>query len=212
MRILVSTFGDGDFDKVVHAMRRLPYERLVLLGTEKAIGSSACARVRELEGMSGHGVTGEAIPDRGFMDIVDEITEALERHSRDDEGRRNELILNISGGSKLLGDAALFAAFRLGIEAYHCDERLTKLPVLRGLTAKDRFTPSQVRFLKGVSEASTLFDDLVKKMSPGKRQPVERVMRELRKAGLIETEVQSGRIIVSLSGPGLEVVRAIRTG
>lgn len=209
MKILVSTFGQDDFEKVVYAMRQLPYERLILLGTLEAIESPACLKIKELDEMSGHEVLGEVIPDSGFMDIVNEISESLERHSKDRDGRRNELILNISGGDKLLGDAALFAAFRLGIVTYHCDEKLTKLPVLKGLTAKDRFTPSQVRFLKGICWTSTPFDDLVEEISPGKRQPVERVMRELKKAGLIETDVKSGKIIVALSESGAEVVRAI---
>jgi hypothetical protein len=83
--------------------------------------------------------------------------------------------------------------------------------VLKGLTAKDRFTPSQVRFIKGVDGPSVPFDRLVESISPGNRQPVERVMRELKKAGLIETEVTSGKIVIALSESGAEVARAIRT-
>ena len=211
MKVLISTFGRDDFEKVVQAMRRLPYERLVLVGGSEAAESMALARIRELEELSGHEVTDETVPESGFMEIVDEMSEILERHSRDARGRRNDIILNISGGDKLLGDAALFAAFRLGVETYHCDERLTKLPVLKGLTAKDRFTPSQIRFIKGMNGPSVPFDRLVESISPGNRQPVERVMRELRKAGLIETEVMSGKIIIALSESGAEVARAIRT-
>ena len=211
MKVLISTFGRDDFEKVVQAMRRLPYERLVLVGGPEAAESMALARIRELEELSGHEVTDETVPESGFMEIVDAMSEILEKHSRDARGRRNDIILNISGGDKLLGDAALFAAFRLGVETYHCDERFTKLPVLKGLTAKDRFTPSQVRFIKGVDGPSVPFDRLVESISPGNRQPVERVMRELKKAGLIETEVMSGKIIIALSESGAEVARAIRT-
>ena len=211
MKVLISTFGRDDFEKVVQAMRRLPYERLVLVGGSEAAESMALARIKELEELSGHEVTDEIVPESGFMEIVDAMSEILEKHSREARGRRNEIILNISGGDKLLGDAALFAAFRLGVETYHCDERLTKLPVLKGLTAKDRFTPSQVRFIKGVDGPSVPFDRLVESISPGNRQPVERVMRELKKAGLIETEVVSGKIVIALSESGAEVARAIRT-
>jgi hypothetical protein len=211
LKVLISTFGRDDFEKVVQAMRRLPYERLVLVGGPEAAESMALARIRELEELSGHEVTDETVPESGFMEIVDAVCEILERHSRGARGRRNDIILNISGGDKLLGDAALFAAFRLGVETYHCDERFTKLPVLKGLTAKDRFTPSQVRFIKGVDGPSVPFDRLVESISPGNRQPVERVMRELKKAGLIETEVMSGKIIIALSESGAEVARAIRT-
>ncbi len=209
MKILVSTFGQDDFNRIVFAMRQLPYERIVLMGTSDAIESAAFEKIKDIEEMSGHGVLGETIPEGGFMDIVNEISESLERYSRGGDGRRNEIVLNISGGDKLLGDAALFAAFRLGIETYHCDERVTKLPVLKGLTAKDRFTPSQVNFLKAIRNAPGHFDDIVDEVSPGKRQSAERVMRELKKAGLIQTEVRIGKIIVSLSEAGAEVVRAI---
>ena len=210
MKVLLSTFGKDDFEKVVQAMRRLPYERLVLVGDAKAIESKSLAKIRGLEEMSGHEVADELVPEDGFMEIVDAISEILDRHSRDGRGKRNEIVMNISGGNKLLGDAALFAAFRSGTETYHCDEKLTKLPVLRGLTAKDRFTPSQVRFITQMDEPSVPFDRMVESISPGNRQPVERVMRELRKSGMIETKVESGKIIISLSDAGAEVARAIR--
>lgn len=211
MRILVSTFGQDDFDKVVQAMRQLPYERLVLMGTPEAVDSKAFARIKDLEEVTGHFVSGEIIPESGFMEIVDEISDLLSRCSKDVAGRKNEIALNISGGNKLQGDAALFAAFRLGIETYHCDERITKLPILKGLTAKDRFTPSQIKFLYGIRQGSRSFDDIVEETSPGKRQAAERVMRELRKAGLILTTVEAGKITVSLSGQGVEVVRAVNS-
>ncbi|HJX04621.1 MAG TPA: hypothetical protein VJ489_02260 [Thermoplasmata archaeon] len=210
MKILLSTFGQDDFERVVQAMRMLPYERLVLIGTAEAIESRMLAKIRALEEMSGHEVADEAVPENGFMEIVDMISEILERHARDSQGRRNDLVLNISGGSKLLGDAALFAAFRLGIEAYHCEDRLTKLPVLKGLTAKDRFTPSQIRFIREIDGSPAPLDRIAESVSSGNKAPVERVMRELKKAGLIVTEVRSGKIVVGLSESGAEVARAVR--
>lgn len=210
MKILLSTFGHDDFERVVQAMKRLPYERLVLMGTAEAIESKTFAKIRALEEMSGHEIADETVPGNGFMEIVDSISEILERHARDGQGRRNDLVLNISGGDKLLGDAALFAAFRLGIETYHCDDRLTKLPVLNGLTAKDRFTPSQIRFIRGIDGPSVSLDRLAESVSPGNRAPVERVLRELKKAGLIVTEVRSGKIVIGLSESGAEVARALK--
>jgi len=210
LKILISTFGKDDFDKVVQAMRRLPYERLVLMGDADAMESKTHSVIRDLEEASGHEVTDELVPEAEFMAVVDAVSEIIGRYSRDDSGRRNDVVMNISGGDKLLGDAALFAAFRSGTETYHCDERFTKLPVLKGLTAKDRFTPSQVKFMTRVDGPSVSFDSLVDSISPGNRQPVERVMRELRKSGMIETKVDSGKIVVSLSDAGAEVARAIK--
>ncbi len=210
MKVLLSTFGPDDFDRVVQAMKQLPYEQLVLIGPEDASESVTFSRISELELMAGHEVVSETVRDDGFMATVEAVSEIVRRHARDEKGKANELLLNISGGPKLLGDAALFAAFRSGVEAYHCDGRLTKLPVLRGLTAKDRFTPSQVRFIGLIDVPSMSFDKLVDAISPGNRQPVERVMRELRKSGLIETEVKDGKIVITLSDSGEEVARAIK--
>lgn len=210
MKVLLSTFGPDDFDKVVQAMKQLPYEQLVLIGPENANESATFSRISELELMAGHEVVSETVRDDGFMATVEAVSEIVRRYARDEKGRANELLLNISGGPKLLGDAALFAAFRSGVEAYHCDGRLTKLPVLRGLTARDRFTPSQIRFIGLIDRPSTPFDRLVDAISPGNRQPAERVMRELRKSGLIETEVKDGKIVITLSDSGEEVARAIK--
>ena len=204
MKALVSTFGDKDLDKVLLAMKLLPYEKLVLVGREGMTDCVAFKRVKALEEISGHEIIAEELDGDGFMEIVDSISEVLEGILTHDS-----LILNISGGDKLLGDAAIISAFRLGVETYHCDERLTKLPVLKGASARDRFTPTEQRFLASIMDKWTLLEDLVEKIGQGKRQPVERTMRTLRRMGLLLTEVHAGKIRVALSGEGKEVARAI---
>lgn len=205
MKTLVSTFGKEDLEKVLLAMKLLPYEKLVLIGKGEMTDCDAFKRVSALEEMSGHRLTAEELDGNDFMELVDGVSEILAELLR-----HESIVLNVSGGDKLLGDAAILAAFRLGVEAYHCDERLTRLPVLRGATAKDRFTPTEQRFLTSVAGKWTPLDNLVESISQGKRQPVERVMRELRKMGLLITEVQGGKIRVALSGEGKEVARAIK--
>lgn len=208
MKILVSTFGGDDYAKVLVAMRALPYEKLVLVCEASAEDADGFKKLTHLEEMSGHDLDFEPVDTSGFMETVEDICDILIRCAKDTEsGRSNPVTLNISGGSKLLGDAALFSAFRLGIEAYHCDERTTKLPVLNGATAKDRFAKPQIMFIMSISEDGTPFDELLQALQPSGRQACERILRILRKEGLVEAELRSGKVYVALTAEGREVVR-----
>jgi len=208
MRILVSTFGDGDGRKVVDAMRAIPYDRLVLVGQASAEESDDFAHLKQLESMAGQEVGYRQMDGLDFMALVEQVSEVLNSFGKDARGR-NTVVLNISGGPKLLGDAALFAAFRLGVEAYHCDSTVTRLPVLMGVTAKDRFTDAQIQFLRCVRGGSDTLDDIMYQMGASGRQPIERVMRDLRKIGLVSASFSEGRISVSLTDEGAEVCRAL---
>jgi hypothetical protein len=209
--MLISTFCEGDDPKVLEAMRRLPYERLVLIGEEGMTKSASFEKIRAIEELAGQEVALEVVTGSGFMGLVDEIASILGKYSKDPvTGERPRVLINISGGSKMLGDAALFAAFRAGVEACHCDNGLTMLPVLRGATAIDRFTPSQVRFIRVLGRRFVPLDDIAPRLDPQSRQAAERVMRELRKLGLLRTKIDDGRIMVALSETGSEVSRALR--
>ncbi len=207
MRVLISTFGPGDADRVLQAMRQLPYDRLVLLGDDRALGSDDFTSINDLEEMAGHTSDFEAVDQGDFLALVDGVSEIISRHGG---SGKNHVLLNISGGSKLLGDAALLAAFRVGVETYHIDDRTTKLPVIRGATARDRFTSSQVRLIGLIGERSSALSDLIAGMRPSSRQSAERVVRELRKQGMLISEVRDGRVHLSLTTTGLEVLRAVR--
>jgi DNA-binding transcriptional ArsR family regulator len=210
VRVLISTFGGDDYAKVLSAMKSLPYEKLVLVGEASAEDTEGFHKLMHMEEMSGHCLDFKPVDTSGFMETVEEICDVLIRCSKDPEsGYPNLVALNISGGSKLLGDAALFSAFRLGIEAYHCDERVTKLPVLNGAIAVDRFTVSQVKFIMSIKEDGMLFDELLQALQPAGRQAAERILRTLRKEGLVKAELRSGKVHVALSAEGREVARTI---
>ena len=211
MKILISTFGGSDYTKVISAMRSLPYERLVLVGDPSVEGSDGLNLLKRLEEASGHDLEFEPIDTSDFMEAVDETSDVLANHAKDRiTGAPNQVVLNISGGSKILGDAALFSAFRLGVEAFHCDERITRLPVLRGATVFDRFTSSQTKYLMSIEDGGMLFEVLLEALQPSSRQAVERTTRLLVKEGLIETGLRFGKVHVSLSAEGREVVHSLR--
>jgi len=210
VRILASTFKDGDDDKVLLAMRNLPYDRLVLIGEDDAQGSSL-RRIRKLEQLSGHDVVLREIEGTRLMDMVDSISDELAALTSDKgRERRNEVTLNISGGSKLMGDAALLAAFRLGDEACHCDRVVIKLPILKGATAKDRFTELQIRLLDILADNELLFADVIQAMQPNSKASAERTLRELRRLRLIRVRTENGKVFIWLSPEGAEVARATR--
>ena len=207
MIVLISTFGSEDADRVLQAMRQLPYDKLVLVGDDRVPESDAFTRLNNLEEIAGHTIDFETADQDDFMELVDGVSEILSRHG--DSGK-NHVVLNISGGSKLLGDAALLAAFRLGVETFHIDDRITKLPILRGATARDRFTSSQVRLIEMIGAQNPVLGDLITGMAPSSKQSAERVVRELKKQGMLVSEVRDCKVHLSLSPTGLEVLRAVR--
>jgi hypothetical protein len=207
VRTLISTFGPEDADRILQAMRHLPYDRLVLVGDDSVAESDSFTGIKNLEEMAGHTIDFETVNQDDFMALVDGISEILSRHGN---SGKDHVVLNISGGSKLLGDAALLAAFRVGVETFHIDDRIIKLPILRGATARDRFTPSQVRLIEMIGEKNPAFGDLITGMAPSSRQSAERVVRELRKQGMLVPEVRDSKVRLSLSPTGLEVLRAVR--
>jgi len=201
VRILASTFGPGDVQKVLMAMRSLPYDRLMLIGEEDLQDSPDAARLVELESLSGNEVEFQAVESGDFVTMVNDIAEAI---SQPDDS----LVLNISGGTKLLANAALLAAFRTGVQAYYVDGTVVKLPVVRGMSARDMFTPLQRAMISSIRDGCSL-RSLAESMSASSAQSVERTMRELRKVGVVEARLEGGQVFVSLTDRGKEVARTI---
>lgn len=207
MRVLVSTFGDGDLDKVLLAMRSLPYDRLVLIGEACDEEPEGLQELRRLESMTGNEVRFEQVDTAGFMELVEDISGLIDDVARSNGGLK-DIVLNISGGTKLMADAALFAAFRLGIPTYHVTERVVRLPVMKGVTARNRFTQLQSSFISSL-EGPMRIVDLVQALPPHNKQSLERVMRELKRMGLVCPRLEDSQVVVSLTADGHEVRKAL---
>lgn len=207
MRVLLSTFGRNDFDAVIQAMRSLAYDKLVLIGERGICELPAFMKLKRLEEVSGHALDAEELGDDGFLALVDSISEVLQKLAR---GGKDVIVLNISGGTKLIGDAAMLAGFRNGVETYISSPKLVKLPILKGVTAKDRFTASQLQMITALGTKSLTLDELASEMRSTSRQTVDRCLRDLRNQNLLSVSVKPGRVSISLSESGLEVLRAAR--
>lgn len=207
MRVLITTFGEGDAEKMVLAMRSMPYDTLVLVGEQGADSSPDFDRVSQLESMAGHEIVYEELHSAGFSERVDEFCELVMRHSKA-AGPRAEVCLNISGGTKLLGDVALLGAFRMGVPAYYVGERVVRLPVMTGATTAKMFTSLQSAFIRCLEEGGSI-EDIARRMGGLSAQSVERLMREMKKIGLVEAHLESGKVFVSLTPEGVEAAKAL---
>jgi DNA-binding transcriptional ArsR family regulator len=204
---LVATYGDGDEDNVLLAMRRLPYSSLVLVGTTEEREPAGLEELRRLEAVAGHELVFERLSSQDFMGMVDDISEIMSGLQKSDR-HDCELIISIGGGPKLVADAALFAAFRMGVPAFHVSDRLVRLPVMKGVTARNRFTHLQSQFIETLDRPRTLAG-MEQSLQTQSRQSVERVMRDLKKMGIVSARLDSGGIILSLTDEGEEVRRVL---
>lgn len=207
MRVLVATFSDGDAERTLLAMRSLPYDRLVLIGEDGEDEPEGLSEIRRLESLAGQEVLLERVGTSDFMELVDDISDLVSRLGKTN-GRANDLVLNISGGTKLMADAALFAAFRMGVPAYHVTDRVVRLPIMKGVTARSRFTPLQTQLVRALESPCTL-PELGARLGQQSKQSLERVMRELRRMGLVSAKLESGQVALSLTSEGHEVRRAL---
>ena len=135
-RTLIATMG---FDErhVLPALRLMPYDRLVVVAGRDTFRSAGFRRLKDLE------------PSLRFVvvrpfDLLDSL--GTVRRTILDAAKEGPVRLSVSGGTKILVNAAILAAFLEGIPAtYVHDDTYQEipLPLLRitygeGLTAKQR--------------------------------------------------------------------------
>ncbi|MFQ5909876.1 MAG: DUF6293 family protein, partial [Thermoplasmata archaeon] len=126
-----------------------------------------------------------------FRDCLDKVSKAIGKWNA--EG--NEVVLNISGGTVILADAALLAGYHSGIEIYHVDEKVTKLPVIRSMKVSDRFSERQTQLIKAL-EADDTIPGLTKKLrNKGMdERAIRREIRTLSNGGIIVQHLEKGKI------------------
>lgn len=209
MKILLSTFGP-DPENTLAAMRFLPYQKLVLILSEDSKDTPAFRTIVENEAKAKSSVETLLIDEYDLKDCFRNISDYIFEERKKDKKKQNQIIINISGGSKILGDAALLAAFEMGVPAYHCEKsRVIRLPVLRGVTLRDRLTESQIAVLQEMGTMDTI-DEIFEKV--GKRlteETIRKALRGLRKLGVIRTIPSEGKITVELTDAGILILETI---
>jgi hypothetical protein len=192
LRVLISTYG-FDEAKVVTAMSKLAYDKLVLVVGEDVLETQSYLRLKKMENI------GPSKMDSVPVDILDfqSCLDAVDREIRKWGMKGNDVVLNISGGTKMLADAALLAGFHNGVEIYHVDEEVAKLPVIRGMNVTHRFTERQAMLIKALDADDTI-PRLTKKLrSAGMDESaVRREIRVLTSRGVIRQRLEKGQIRV----------------
>lgn len=193
-RVLVSTFG-FDASKVLRAMRRFGYDRLLLVGGPDSFRSEGFRRVREIEAQAGGQVETATVDPRDFAACFRAVASALARFP----ATSHEVRLNVSGGTKVLADAAVLAAFHAGAECWHIEgDDAVRLPVIRGFRFVDALTEAERKVLAAVTRAQRSDHVLRAVEAEGLGPTVARgALAALIRRGLLRGDVVGGRAVVS---------------
>ncbi len=204
-RVLISTFG-FDETKVLRALRWLPYDSLVLVAGGKSLREPGLRRLRAAERASGGTVELVSVDPFDFPSCFQGTLGAIERHRK----AGAEVRVNVSGGTKVLADAALLASFQAGVEAWHCEDRPLRLPVLRGVTLTDDLTPVRKAVLAAVGRPrpATKVTDRVR-LEGFSEAAAQAAINWLRSREFVAVEVRGGVAIVSRNPRTAWFVRSV---
>lgn len=190
MKVLISTYG-FDERKVVAAMSKLAYDKLLLVAGDDVLETQGYLRLKKMESLGPSKMETVTVDVHDFRDCLDKVDRAIRKWDVEE----NSVVLNISGGTVILADAALLAGYHNGIEIYHVDEKVTKLPVIKGMKVSDRFTERQALLIKALEA-----DDTIPKLAERLKntgideQAVRREIRMLSNEGVIAQRLEKGQI------------------
>ena len=190
MRVLISTYG-FDERKVVAAMSKLAYDKLVLVVGDDVLDTHGYLRLKKMEGLGPSKMETVTVDVHDFWDCLDKVDRAIRKWDVEENG----VVLNISGGTVILADAALLAGYHNGVEIYHVDEKVTKLPVIKGMKVSDRFTERQTLLIRALEADDTIPRLANRLKSTGMdEQAVRREIRMLSNEGVIGQRLEKGLI------------------
>ncbi|MFQ6106137.1 MAG: DUF6293 family protein [Thermoplasmata archaeon] len=190
MKILISTYG-FDERKVIAAMSWLSYDKLVLVAGSDVLETQSYLGLKRIEGYGPNRMDTIVVDVHDFRDCLNKVNAAIRKWNV--EG--NQVMLNISGGTVILADAALLAGFHNGIETYHVDDKVTKLPVIRGMRVSDMFTEHQAQLLRAL-EADDTIQGLAEKLHDTgmDERAIRREILALSSSGVIRQRLEKGQI------------------
>ena len=186
-RTLIATMG-YDERHVLPSLRLLPYDRLVLVAGRETFRSAGFRRLKVLE----PGLRTVRVDPFDLTDALEAIRGTIRRAIGDGSVR-----ISASGGTKILTNAAILAAFQEGVEAWYCDPDPVRLPVLRGVTLAAAFSPSEGAIALAL-HGPIGYDRLVAAVVVRgfARRTVLGAIRTLAAKGLIELDRDDGTVVV----------------
>ena len=187
LRTLIATMG---FDErhVLPSLRLMPYDRLILVAGRDTFRSAGFRRLKALE------------PELRTVRVDPfDLTDALESIRETVRGAAAEgpVRISASGGTKILTNAAILAAFQEGVETWYCDPEPVRLPVLRGVRVGAAFSAAE-RAIARALHSPIRHDRLLAVIRDQgfARRTVLGAVHSLAAKGLIELEGEAGGVLV----------------
>jgi hypothetical protein len=154
----IATFGSEGQDGIALGIRSFPVHKLVLIcfDSDKSKAEEFSRKIRTVLGLP---VTITLVTKENVIrDTMERVNEILNLNAKE----FRQVLINVSSGDKLIGCAALSAAFINGIKAFGMDSTHTiplLMPVLK-LSYNEIISEAKIKILKAIDSAGGEVDSL----------------------------------------------------
>jgi hypothetical protein len=154
----IATFGSDGQDGIALGIRSFSVHKLALI-CFNSDRNKAEDFTRKIKSVLGVPTTITVVTKENVVrDTMESVNEILNLHAKDFD----QVLLNVSSGDKLIGCAALSAAFINGIQAFGMDDTHTVpllMPVLK-LSYNEIISEAKIRILKSINTAGGAIESL----------------------------------------------------
>jgi PII-like signaling protein len=154
----IATFGSDGQDGIALGIRSFSVHKLALIcfSSDKNRAEDFAKKIKSVLGIP---VTITIVTKENVVrDTMESVNEILNLHAKEFE----QVLLNVSSGDKLIGCAALSAAFINGIQAFGVDDTHTVpllMPVLK-LSYNEIISEAKIKILKSINTAGGEIESL----------------------------------------------------
>lgn len=154
----IATFGSDGQDGIALGIRSFSVHKLALIcfSSDKNKAEDFARKIKSVLGVP---TTITVVTKENVVrDTMEGVNEILNLHAKEFE----QVLLNVSSGDKLIGCAALSAAFINGIQAFGMDDSHTVpllMPVLK-LSYNEIISEAKIKILKSINTAGGVIESL----------------------------------------------------
>lgn len=154
----IATFGSDGQDGIALGIRSFSVHKLALIcfNSDKNRAEDFAKKIKSVLGVP---ITITVVTKENVVrDTMESVNEILSLHAKEFE----QVLLNVSSGDKLIGCAALSAAFINGIQAFGMDDTHTVpllMPVLK-LSYNEIISEAKIKILKSINTAGGVIQSL----------------------------------------------------
>jgi PII-like signaling protein len=204
----IATFGSDMQEGIAAGIRNFPIHKLVLIcySSDNQRAEEFSRKIRNILGIP---VTITVVDRENVIrDVLERVSEIISMHGKNFQ----QILMNVSCGDKLIGCAALSAAFIHGIKAFGMDSAGAPLPMpVLKLSYSEIISEPKMNILKAMERVGGAVDSLEKlEQASGYGKPLlsyhimgGKEARGLAELGLVEVEKgDRGRLLTRLTTLG----------